>query len=237
MPCHPGTQNSGLDNYNGGERDNFVQRWKNAKVVMAVDQNKDEWTTGTSKEYLTALIEHLNVLIINNDKRYTERFDSSEKAVAAALAAQKELTNAAFASSEKAIVKAEDSQRTYNQGHNDLSRKMEEQYKALVPISEHRADLNSVKSEVANDKVNMEKRMDRMAEDIKFLRESRSGVEGKGTDKIVEAIGADIRSLRDSRGEGKGKDKGVALVVAYIFGAAGFLSALLAIFYYLSKAK
>jgi hypothetical protein len=152
----------------------------------------------TSSNDMIPLKEHLLKLIESNDKRYNERFEAQDKAVAAALAAQKELTSAAFASSEKAIVKAEDSQRTYNAGHNDLSRKMEEQYKLMVPLTEHKADL-----------LNMEKRMDRMGEDVKGLRESRSGVEGKGI--------------------------GINAVIAYIFGAAGFIAAVFAIIYYLNK--
>lgn len=160
------------------------------------EAKENGWTIETLRVHLLTLIE-------GNDKRYNQEFDNQKQAVKDALAAQKEQTSAAFQSSEKAIVKAEASQTTYNQGHNDLSRKMEDQYKALVPTAEHRADINALKSEAANEKINNEKRMDRMAEDIKSLRESRSS-----------SIGAD---------DGK-KD-----VWGYIIGAVGLIVGVLGI--------
>lgn len=72
-------------------------------------------------------------LMDERDKRYESKFGDSEKAVASALAAQKEMTGGAFVSSEKAIVKAEESQKSYNVSHNDLIRKMDEQNKATMP--------------------------------------------------------------------------------------------------------
>jgi hypothetical protein len=78
-----------------------------------------EWTIETLKEHLLMLIEA-------NDKRYKEESDNQKLAVKDALAAQKELTVAAFNSSEKAIVKAEEAQRSYNVNHNDLLRQMKE---------------------------------------------------------------------------------------------------------------
>jgi len=96
-----------------------------------------EWTLNTLKKYVIAKID-------GNDERYKQEFDNQKLAVKDALAAQKELTNAAFNSSEKAIVKAEDSQRTYNQGHNDLSKKMEDQYKLMIPRTEHQGAIRAM---------------------------------------------------------------------------------------------
>ena len=70
------------------------------------------------KEYLERLLEQI-------DKRYEQRFIDAEK-----------LTNAAFQASKEAIVKAETAQNSYNSTHNELSRKMDGQYKEMTPRSE-----------------------------------------------------------------------------------------------------
>jgi hypothetical protein len=75
---------------------------------------------------------------------YKERAESQKVAVDDALAAQKEQTTASFQASEKAIVKAEESQKVYNQGHNDLSRKMEAQYSTMVPQAEAKLKWDSI---------------------------------------------------------------------------------------------
>lgn len=96
-------------------------------------------------------------------KEYVEsRLCALDKRVDTAVQNIEKSTSAAFAASQKAIDKQELSQTTYNAGHNDLSRKMEEQYKLMIPRAEH---------EVMFQRIN---------EDIKSLRETRSQVEGKG---------------------------------------------------------
>lgn len=152
----------------------------------------------TLKEYLEGLI--------------VQRSDAAEKAVQAALAAQKELTNAAFASSEKAITKAEEAQKSYNQTHNDLSRKMDEQYKEMMPRSE------SLARHGAN-----ETRYQELKDDFSKLR-----VEVKdGLSQLRIELMREIGGLRESRSEGTGEKGGrmsqqqlmmmiVSLVVALI---------------------
>lgn len=84
-----------------------------------------------SKEYfeqvrVTAVeVVHLRELMDERDRRYMERAESDRLAV-----------RSAFAASEKAIQKAEDAQTTYNQTHNELSRKLDDQNKATVPRTE-----------------------------------------------------------------------------------------------------
>ncbi len=58
-----------------------------------------EWTIETLKD-------HLSEIIRNNDKRYEERFEQSEKAVATALTSNEKAIAAAFAATEKAITAA-----------------------------------------------------------------------------------------------------------------------------------
>jgi len=109
------------------------------------------------------------------DKRYEDRFTASDKAVTAALSATEKSTSTAFNSSEKAITKSETSQTVYNANHNDLSRKMEAQYKEMLPRTEAESKFRSLEEKIAD------------------LRESRSvGQGGRGVSAIWWAIGASI---------------------------------------------
>ena len=110
---------------------------------------------------LIAEFKSFRELMSERDIRYMGMFTASRDAVASALAAQKELTNGAFASSEKAIVKAEEAQKSYNASHNDLARKMDEQNKATMPRTE------------------TESRMANIEGKINDLREGRSRMIGK----------------------------------------------------------
>lgn len=138
------------------------------------------------KEYVESLIaqlkEYFQALI-------SQQFKAQEKAVQAALAAQKELTNAAFASSEKAITKAEESQTSYNRTHNDLSHKMDEQYKTMMPREEslgrhavHEARYQELKEEISKQRAELKEDFSKLRielmKEIGGLRESRS--EGTG---------------------------------------------------------
>lgn len=119
------------------------------------------------KELLLAKLDAVKELFNERDKLYKERDDSRKTAVDAALTAVKEQTKASFDGSEKAIVKAEESQRQYNQGHNDLSRKMEGQYKDMLPRPEADAKFKAT-----------EEKIEGIKKEIASLRESRS--EGTG---------------------------------------------------------
>lgn len=99
------------------------------------------------RELLLSKMESVKDVIDERDKLYKERDDARRVAVDAALAAAKaavdaaliavkEQTKASFEASEKAIVKAEEAQKSYNQTHNDLSRKLDEQNKMTMPRSE-----------------------------------------------------------------------------------------------------
>lgn len=71
--------------------------------------------------------------LVSSEKAVDKAFNTAEKAVTQALVAQKELSQTVQVSSDKAITKAEEAQKTYNVGHNDLSKKMEDQYKLMLP--------------------------------------------------------------------------------------------------------
>ncbi len=129
-------------------------------------------------------------LFKERDRLYISMFHASETAVVAALAAVKESTSSTFSSSEKAIVKAEDAQRTYNQGHNDLARKMDEQYKSMVPASEARLKWEAVDKDVAESRKDLAILRDSLAKEVTSLR----------TELMKEIAG-----LRESRSELGGK--------------------------------
>jgi hypothetical protein len=78
----------------------------------------------------------LKELVDERDRRYTEKFDAQEKATALALAYQKEAVTNAFTASEKAIVKAEEAQKAYNERSNEFRGQLDDQAKMLMPRTE-----------------------------------------------------------------------------------------------------
>ena len=77
--------------------------------------------------------EFIERIVDERDRQYDMRFRASEIAVQAALLAQKELTASSFAASEKAIIKAEEAQRDYNQRSNEFRGQLDDQAKMLMP--------------------------------------------------------------------------------------------------------
>lgn len=126
-----------------------------------------------------SLREHLEALIEERDKRYTERAEQQDKAVQAALAAQKELTSSAFQSSERAITKAEAAQSDYNVRSNEFRGQLDDQAKLLMPRTEAMGLLKALEDKMSVNRDATEKAFYDIREDIKSLRESRSGGAGK----------------------------------------------------------
>lgn len=157
------------------------------------------------KEHVENLITQLKEYL---EKIINQRFEAQEKAVSAALAAQKELTNTSFASSEKAIVKAEAAQTSYNQTHNDLSRKMDEQYKEMMPRSE------SLARHASN-----EQRHQELKEDFSKLRLEFKDDLAKMRTEFMKEIATVRESQSETGGQSQGKDK----MWAYVVGAIGLL--------------
>jgi hypothetical protein len=88
------------------------------------------------RELILSRLEAMEKLASERDRWYTERDKDRQASVDKALTAVKEQTAASFAASEKAILKAEEAQRSYNASHNDLARKMDDQGKATMPRTE-----------------------------------------------------------------------------------------------------
>ncbi|MDO8610106.1 MAG: hypothetical protein Q7R95_06130 [bacterium] len=122
------------------------------------------------KTLIDSKFTNVETVLEERDNRYNDRFKAQEVAVINALAAQKELTNNAFMSSEKAIVKAENAQTAYNQFHNDLTRKMEAKDREYIDIRR----FEDFKKDYENYKI-------AQATEVTSLRISRGENVGKST--------------------------------------------------------
>ena len=117
-------------------------RCQSIKVIEALIEKERE------------LREALESKLEERDRRYEERFQSQEK------------FNAIVSSNAKeAVAKAEISQTVYNATHNDLTRKMDAQYKEMLPRTE------------------ADSRFKSQEEKINDLREFRSGLGGADRNK------------------------------------------------------
>ena len=79
----------------------------------------------------------LKELCNERDRRYTERFESIEQANSAALLALAKQTELLSQSNQKAVDTALANQKDYNVSHNDLTKKMDTQYKEMVSRGEY----------------------------------------------------------------------------------------------------
>jgi septal ring factor EnvC (AmiA/AmiB activator) len=120
------------------------------------------------RDLLVAKHESLAGLVNERDRLYKERDDSRRTAIDAALAAAKEQTAAAFLASEKAIVKAENAQKDYNDRSNEFRGQLDDQAKRLIS-----------RTEVETMVKNLEEKIKRLDDDNRDLRDSRS--ESRGT--------------------------------------------------------
>ena len=139
---------------------------------------------------IVADLDGLRDLMNERDRRYSELRKDDREAV-----------EAAFAASEKAIVKAEQAQTAYNVSHNDLSRKLDDQNKATIPRPEIMALFGAVDQK------------------LESMRTS--------FDKDIETLSTDIRGLRESRSEIGGSKTGSREIMAYIIAASGLALALI----------
>lgn len=87
------------------------------------------WTLNALKEYFERIIKDLREWV-------NGRFTDAQREVDKALAAAKEAVKSAFESSEKAIVKAEEAQRAYNERSNEFRGQLDDQAKTLMPRNE-----------------------------------------------------------------------------------------------------
>lgn len=138
-----------------------------------------DWTFDTLKQ-------HFDAIRTADNQRIDQRFTDSETAVRSALTAQKEQTAAEFAASQKAITKAEEAQKSYNATHNDLSRKMDEQYKAMMPRPEADSRFTSHDEKIQDAKKEIIALRVELMKEISSLRESRSEGTGEKGGKLSQ---------------------------------------------------
>jgi len=114
------------------------------------------------------LRDYLEAIILERDRRYEQRFIDA-----------KLLTDASFASSEKAIVKAEEAQREYNVRSNEFRGQLDDQAKLLMPRTEVTALMKAIEDKMESARRDNEKAFDSIREDIKGLTGSGKELSGK----------------------------------------------------------
>lgn len=125
-------------------------------------------------------LEALVRLMDERDRLYKERSDAQKEAVAAALAANKELTNNAFLASEKAIGKAEAAQEDYNTRSNEFRQALDDSNKDKLGRPEAEGRFSGIGERLDEIKKEFEKYQALQATEIRSLRESRSQDMGIG---------------------------------------------------------
>jgi hypothetical protein len=117
--------------------------------------------------------DHIKDLMVAHDKRYEQRYEASQKALEAALiaqkdavreafAAQKEAINAALASADRAVSKAENAAERRFEGVNEFRAQLGDQQRTLMP------------------RVEAENRLSAMAEKLSVLEGFRTEVLSRG---------------------------------------------------------
>lgn len=102
----------------------------------------------TAKEGI-GLREYFERVLDERRQHYDTRFKAAETAVNAALAAQKELTSAAFAASEKAIQKAEANAAKWQDNANEWRGSMKDREMQFAPRLEVEGEFRALRAEIS----------------------------------------------------------------------------------------
>lgn len=125
--------------------------------------------------------EFLERIIDERDRQYEARFRAAEIAVEAALLAEGAKTKDAFASSEKAIDKAEEAQREYNQRSNEFRGQLDDQAKLLMARVEALSLFGA---------------SDNKLETMRAFFESRLDSQRESLEKSIESVARELASQR-----------------------------------------
>jgi hypothetical protein len=175
-----------------------------------------ERPSGQQPYDVISLREYFTLWVTRLEKDMDGRFKASDEAVKAALAAQKELTATAFASSEKAIVKAEEAQREYNVRSNEFRGQLDDQAKLLITRTEAISRFETIDKRGEETKLRHDAEIASLRAEIGNLRESRS-----------EGVGSNI-SLRDSRTQGNiDTSRMITIIIAAVGISVGIIEFLL----------
>ena len=138
------------------------------------------------KALLESKLEFISTLLEERDSRYKERFDTQEKHTDKLFEAKDKSVEVAFLNSKEAISKAEEAQASYNLSHNDLARRMDEQYKSMVPTKEAQLKWDAIDKETSELRKEFYILRDMLPKEINGLRSE---------------LMKEISSLRESRSE------------------------------------
>lgn len=140
-------------------------------------------------------VEVLKATVAANDKRYEERYAAQSLAITAALAAQKELSVAAMASSDRAVTKAEVSTDERLKLINELRLAMLDLQNRLMPRGESDAKLLAL-----SDRVGL------LAKDVERIQTESASIraEAKTEAASIRAEAASIQKERSGMRDGWG---------------------------------
>jgi len=161
------------------------------------------------RELALAKLSGLREILDERDRLYKERDESRKTAVDAALQAAKEKTADAFLASEKAIVKAEDAQKEYNERSNEFRGTLEDQARTLLPRFEADSRFGA-----------QDEKLEALRKEVQSLRESRS--EGSSARLAVREVRTENAAT---------SAQWVAVASAIVFGL-GFVVSLVALIIY-----
>ena len=140
------------------------------------NEAQSNWNFETLKEYVLSRIanfddrlEGLRELLTERDLRYSEKFIASKEAVITA-----------FASSEKASLKAEQAQESYNVRSNEFRGQLDDQAKTLMPRLETDGRFSSVEDKIyTTGKANTDK-IEEVVKKLDSVSSRLTTVEGRG---------------------------------------------------------
>lgn len=141
---------------------------------MTSEGNDNGRTHEPNLREITSELDGLRELMDERDRRYGTVAQDAKEAVAAALSAQKELTTAAFAASEKAIGKAEAAQIDYNARSNEFRQALDDSNKDKLSRVEADNRFHVVEEKIGDGKRALDQYKDSQAAEIRSLRETRS---------------------------------------------------------------
>lgn len=127
------------------------------------EANISGWTVDTLHSHVISSTNHLEELIVVNDRRYSELFRAQEVAMSAALAAAEKAVAAALAAAEKATTKAELAADKRFEAVNEFRSALADATAINIPRTEHAAIYKA------------------MAEKVDFLNSRLDKLEGNAT--------------------------------------------------------
>ena len=144
-----------------------------------VDNGNGYHTIASVKEFFTRWLIDIEKFLEERDRRYDERFDAIERARESAFASQKQLTDAAFSASQKAVDKAEQAQKEYNARSNEFRDALNDANKNNIGRDEYHSGHQSLIDRLDADAIRLQEKFDDIKKSIEDLKISKANVSGK----------------------------------------------------------